>query len=264
MNASPSKPLKISPHPVTLVGAGCGAPDLLTLRAAKAIANASVILVDDLVHPDILQHASADCRILHTGKRGGQPSTAQKAIDQLMVTHALAGERVVRLKGGEPLLFGRAGEEMAALQAAGIPYRLINGISAAQAAAADLGISLTHRQHARGVMFITGHASPKNHAPKWAAVAQAAHSASMSLVIYMGMSTASTIAHELLQALPADTPCAIVQHAGLDYQRHAICHLNALSQTIEQQQLTSPSVIIIGHILQGLAGLTTGHSANGA
>ena len=136
---------------VYLVGAGCGAADLLTLRAARAIAQASVLLVDDLVNEAVLQeHASPSATIIHVGKRGGQASTPQAEIERLLLQHALAGERVVRLKGGEPLIFGRAGEEIAALQAAGIPFELINGISAAQAAAADLGLSLTHRQHARG------------------------------------------------------------------------------------------------------------------
>ena len=237
-------------------GAGCGAPDLLTLRAARAIAQASVLLVDDLVSEAILQeHASPSAEIIYVGKRGGQPSTPQAQIQALLVEKALAGERVVRLKGGEPLLFGRAGEEIAALQAAGIPFELINGISAAQAAAADLGVSLTHRQHARGVVFLTGHASAENHQPKWAAVAQAASTAHMSLVIYMGMSTAQTIERELLKALPASTPVAIVQNASLPQQRHAISTLGQLSATISEHQLASPSVIIVGQVLQGLAAI---------
>ncbi len=242
-------------HTVYLLGAGCGAPDLLTLRGARALAQASVVLVDDLVHPDILQHAPATARILHTGKRGGQPSTPQAQIQALMLEHALAGERVVRLKGGEPLIFGRAGEEIAALQAAGIPFEIINGISAAQAAAADLGISLTHRQHARGVVFVTGHASAENQEPKWAAVAQAAASASMSIVIYMGMSTTQTIQAELLKALPASTPVAVVQNASLPTQRHAVGTLGQLSQCIAEHGLASPSIIIVGEVLQGLAAL---------
>lgn len=245
-----------TPPTVYLVGAGCGAPDLLTLRAARAIAQASVLLVDDLVGEAILQeHANADAQIIYVGKRGGQPSTPQAKIQALMVQHALAGERVVRLKGGEPLIFGRAGEEIEALQAAGIPFQAINGISAGMAAAADLGISLTHRQHARGVVFITGHASPENHQPKWEAVAQAASAAQMSLVIYMGMSTAETIEAELRKALPGDTPVAIVQNASLPQQRHAISTLDQLNATIVQQQLASPSIIIVGHVLQGLAAL---------
>jgi len=244
-------------HKVYLIGAGCGAPDLLTLRAARAIAQATVLLVDDLVSETILQeHASPSADIVYVGKRGGQPSTPQQQIQALLVEKALEGERVVRLKGGEPLIFGRAGEEIAALQAAGLAFEIINGITAAQAAAADLGISLTHRQHARGVVFITGHASPENHEPKWATVAQAASAAHMSLVIYMGMSTAQTIESELLKALPASTPVAIVQNASLPHRRHAISTLGQLSATITAHQLASPSIIIVGQVLQGLAAVS--------
>lgn len=241
---------------VYLVGAGCGAPDLLTLRAARAIAQATVLLVDDLVNEAILsEHASPTATIVHVGKRGGQASTPQADIERLLLQHALAGERVVRLKGGEPLIFGRAGEEIAALQAAGIPFELVNGISAAQAAAADLGLSLTHRQHARGVVLVTGHASPENQAPKWAVIGQAAHTAQLTLVIYMGMTRASNLQGELCKVLPADTPAAIVQNASLPNQRHAVATLGTLAQTIAEQQLSSPSIIIIGQVLDGLQAL---------
>ena len=247
-----TKPLET----VYLVGAGCGAPDLLTLRAARAITQASVLLVDDLVNEEIVaEHASPTATIIHVGKRGGQASTPQADIERLLLQHALAGERVVRLKGGEPLIFGRAGEEIAALQAAGIPFELVNGISAAQAAAADLGLSLTHRQHARGVVLVTGHASPENQAPKWAVIGQAAHTAQLTLVIYMGMTRAQNLQGELLKVLPADTPAAIVQNASLPTQRHAISTLGTLAQTIAEEELQSPSVIIIGQVLDGLAEL---------
>lgn len=241
---------------VYLVGAGCGAPDLLTLRAARAIAQATVLLVDDLVNEAILsEHASPTATIVHVGKRGGQASTPQADIERLLLQHALAGERVVRLKGGEPLIFGRAGEEIAALQAAGIPFELVNGISAAQAAAADLGLSLTHRQHARGVVLVTGHASPENQEPKWEAIGHAALTSQMSIAIYMGMTRVQTVQMELLKALPADTPVAIVQNASRPEQRHAVGQLGTLAETIESAQLGSPSIIIIGHVLDGLSEL---------
>lgn len=241
---------------VYLVGAGCGAADLLTLRAARAIAQASVLLVDDLVNEAVLQeHASPSATIIHVGKRGGQASTPQAEIERLLLQYALAGERVVRLKGGEPLIFGRAGEEIAALQAAKIPFELINGISAAQAAAADLGLSLTHRQHARGVVLVTGHASPENQAPKWAVIGQAAHTAQLTLVIYMGMTRVQNLQGELLKVLPASTPAAIVQNASLPTQRHAIAALGTLAQTIVEQGLESPSVIIVGQVIDGLQAL---------
>ena len=242
--------------PVYLVGAGSGAPDLLTLRAARAIAQATVLLVDDLVNEAIVaEHASPTARIIHVGKRGGQPSTPQAEIQRLLVTHALAGERVVRLKGGDPLIFGRAGEEIAVLQAAGIPFVIVNGISAAQAAAADLGVSLTHREHARGLIWVTGHASPENQEPKWEAIGHAALTTQMSVVIYMGMTRVQTVQMELLKALPASTPVAIVQNASRANSRHALGQLGNLAATIDAAGLASPSVIIIGHVLDGLAAL---------
>jgi uroporphyrin-III C-methyltransferase len=147
---------------VTLVGAGPGDPDLLTLKAVKALQAATVVLVDDLVHPEVLAHAPAAARIVHVGKRGGCQSTPQAFIEKLMVQAALAGENVVRLKGGDPLVFGRGGEEQAHLQAHGIDVRVVNGITAGLAAAHDLGVSLTHREHAHGVVMVTGHASAGN------------------------------------------------------------------------------------------------------
>ncbi len=247
-----TKPLET----VYLVGAGCGAPDLLTLRAARAIAQASVLLVDDLVNEEIVaEHASPTARIIQVGKRGGQPSTPQAEIQRLLVELAQAGERVVRLKGGDPLIFGRAGEEIAVLRAAGIPFAIVNGISAAQGAAADLGVSLTHREHARGMIWVTGHASPENQEPKWEAIGHAALTSQMSIAIYMGMTRVQTVQMELLKALPADTPVAIVQNASRPEQRHAVGQLGTLAETIESAQLGSPSIIIIGHVLDGLSEL---------
>ena len=141
---------------VTLLGAGPGDPDLLTLKAAKALAAADVLLLDDLVAPGIVELAP-HARVIRVGKRGGCRSTPQAFIERLMRRYALRGAHVVRVKGGDALLFGRAGEELATLRAAAIPVDIVNGISSGFAAAASLGISLTHREHCQGVTFVTAH-----------------------------------------------------------------------------------------------------------
>jgi uroporphyrin-III C-methyltransferase len=240
---------------VTLVGAGPGDPDLLTLKAVKAIAAATVILVDDLANDAVLAHARANARIVHVGKRGGCKSTPQAFIEKLMIMAAKEGENVVRLKGGDPFIFGRGGEEVEALQAAGIRVSVVNGITSGLAALTSLNVPLTHRDHAHGVVFITGHAKPGDSGPHWATLSQAALQAKLTLVIYMGMTHASTIESGLLTALPGSTPLAIIEHASLPEQRQAITTLAQLSHTIQSQHMASPSVIVVGDVLQGVAAL---------
>ncbi|MDP3170266.1 MAG: uroporphyrinogen-III C-methyltransferase, partial [Polaromonas sp.] len=155
----------------TLVGAGPGDPELLTLKALKAIQAATVLLVDDLVSDEIVAYARPDARIVHVGKRGGCKSTPQEFIEKLMIMAAREGENVVRLKGGDPFIFGRGGEELEHLQAAGIAVTVINGITAGLAAVTSLGVPLTHRQHAHGVVFVTGHAKPGDEGTDWRALA---------------------------------------------------------------------------------------------
>ncbi len=145
----------------TLVGAGPGDPELLTLKAVKAIQAATVLLVDDLVNEAILQHASPSARIVYVGKRGGCKSTPQAFIEKLMINAVQDGETVVRLKGGDPFIFGRGGEEVEHLRALGIEVNVINGITSGLAAISSLGAPLTHREHAHGVVFVTGHACTK-------------------------------------------------------------------------------------------------------
>ncbi|MBK0392847.1 uroporphyrinogen-III C-methyltransferase [Ramlibacter algicola] len=238
---------------VTLVGAGPGDPELLTLKAVKAIQAATVLLVDDLVSPDVVALASPAARIVHVGKRGGCKSTPQAFIERLMVLAAREGERVVRLKGGDPFIFGRGGEEVDHLRAAGVRVEVVNGITAGLAAVTSLGAPLTHRDHARGVVFVTGHAQQGGDAPDWRALAQAVHQARLTLVVYMGVSGAADIERQLLEVLPADTPAAIVQHASLPQQRHAVTTLAQLTATIAREHLASPSVIVIGDVLRGIA-----------
>ncbi len=235
----------------TLVGAGPGDPELLTLKAVKAIASATVILVDDLVNDDVLEHASPTARIVHVGKRGGCKSTPQAFIDKLMITAVQEGEQVVRLKGGDPFIFGRGGEEVEHLRAAGIDVEVVNGITSGLAGMSSLGAPLTHREHAHGVVFVTGHAKPGDGGTDWAQLAATARQARLTLVIYMGVSSLEHIRGGLLQGLPAHTPVAIVQHASLPQQREALTTLGEVVNTISREGLQSPSIIVVGDVVQG-------------
>ncbi|MDT7517807.1 uroporphyrinogen-III C-methyltransferase [Rhodoferax sp. TBRC 17660] len=251
---------------VTLVGAGPGDPELLTLKALKAIQQATVLLVDDLVNDAIVAHANPAARIVHVGKRGGCKSTPQSFIERLMITAALEGENVVRLKGGDPFIFGRGGEEVEHLEEAGIRVSVVNGVTAGLAAVTSLNVPLTHREHAHGVVFVTGHAKPGDSGTDWPALATAARQAKLTLVIYMGVSGAADIQAGLLQGLAASTPVAVVQNASLPHQRHAVCTLGELQDTIVREHLASPSVIVVGDVMSGLlaaaqADTTTGASA---
>jgi uroporphyrin-III C-methyltransferase len=256
MSPTPSR-THTQPH-VTLVGAGPGDPELLTLKAVKAIASATVLLVDDLVSEGVTAHACETARIVYVGKRGGCQSTPQAFIEKLMVQEALAGENVVRLKGGDPFIFGRGGEEVAYLQSHGIAVSVINGITAGLAGVTSLGVPLTHRDHAHGVVFITGHAKhDANNRIDWVGLARTTSQAKLTLVIYMGVKGAADLQQALLQGLAADTPVAIVQNASLPNQRHAVCTLFDLQDTVLREGLASPSVIVIGDVLQGLLALQT-------
>ena len=241
------------PGTVTLVGAGPGDPELLTIKAARAIRAATVLLVDDLVSDAVLEHASPQARIVHVGKRGGCKSTPQAFIEKLMIMAAREGEVVVRLKGGDPFIFGRGGEEVEHLRAAGIEVQVVNGITAGLAGLTSLGVPLNHREHAHGVVFVTGHAKPGDSGTDWQALAATARDAKLTLVIYMGVSSAAHIQGELLTGLPSSTPLAIIQHASLPQQRHAVTTLGALRTTIEREQLGSPAVIVVGDVVRGIA-----------
>ncbi len=177
-------------HAVTLVGAGPGDPELLTLKAVKALRRATVALVDDLVHPGVLRYLRKSARIVHVGKRGGCVSTPQAFIHKLMVAEAQRGERVVRLKGGDPFVFGRGGEECDALRQAGIEVEVVSGLTAGIAGPAAIGLPVTDRRYSRGVALVTGHAGSPDGDPDWAALARCG----LTLVVYMGVSRGEAIA----------------------------------------------------------------------
>ena len=232
--------------PVVLVGAGPGDPDQLTLAAVREIALADVILVDDLVDPRVLEHARAGARICRVGKRGGGRSTPQAFIDRLMVRESLAGHRVVRLKGGDPLVFGRAAEDIAALRAAGIEVRIVNGVSSALAAASALQMSLTHRDHGQGVVFVTGHPKDGGAAADWAALARSG----FTLAIYMGLTRLPEIRAALLDAgLDPAMPAAAVQQAGGGDQRSLTSTVALLADDVRAAGLRSPVMVFIGRVV---------------
>jgi len=238
---------------VTLVGAGPGDPELLTLKAVRAIQDASVLLVDDLVGDDVVALARTDARIVYVGKRGGCKSTPQAFILKLMVASALEGHHVVRLKGGDPFIFGRGGEELEHLHAAGIDASVVNGITAGLAAANALGVPLTHRDHAQGVLLVTGHAKDAGRSTDWRALAAASHSARLTLVIYMGVSGVQELQAELLTGLPASTPVAVVQDASLPTQRFVTGSLGRLADAVAQARITSPAIIVVGEVTRAAA-----------
>ncbi len=235
---------------VLLVGAGPGDPELLTIKAARALGAADVILVDDLVHSDVLDHARPDARIVHVGKRGGCASTPQAYIERLMVAEARAGRTVVRLKGGDPAIFGRAGEEVAALRSAGIAVEVVNGVTSGMAAASSSGIALTHRAHGHGVAFVTAHAA-EGDGPDWPALVRSG----LTLVIYMGVSRCEALAQGLLDAgMARDMPGVVVQNASRDDERRVVTRLDRLVADVRDHAIASPAVFVIGRVAENALG----------
>ncbi len=241
-----------------LVGAGPGDPEMLTLKALRTLRKATVLLVDDLVSEAVvalaLRGRRRPPRLVHVGKRGGCQSTPQAFIERLMVSEARAGERVVRLKGGDPFVFGRGGEEAETLRAQGVTVEVVNGITSGLAATTALGVPWTHRDHAHGVMLVTGHARDGAPGPDWSVLGAAA-AQGLTLVIYMGMARLAAVQAGLLCALPGQTPAAVVQHAGTPQERACDCTLASLTEAVQAHGLGSPAIVIIGQVLQARAAL---------
>jgi uroporphyrin-III C-methyltransferase len=233
-------------HPVCLVGAGPGDPELLTLRALKRLQTAEVILTDDLVDARVLALANPAARVLRVGKRGGCISTEQRFIHELMIREARAGHRVLRLKGGDPFVFGRGGEEVDALRAAGIEVEVVSGLSAGLAAPASMGVPVTDRRCTPGVALVTGHNGEAGVAPDWAALAQSR----LTLVIYMGLARAEVIVQALIEGgLPAHTPAAAIASAHTPRQRQQVCSLAELPAMLRREQLSSPAILVVGEVV---------------
>ena len=238
---------------VYLIGAGPGDPQLLTLKAAKAMATSDVIVYDYLVNPEVLVHARQGVELIYVGKRAGNHSISQAEINDILIERARRGEMVARVKGGDPFIFGRGGEEAEALAEAGIDWEVIPGISSGVAAAAYAGIPLTHRGYSSSVSFITGHESNKNgQAIDWSA---AAHTAD-TLVVFMCAETITSIARRLILAGrdPA-TPVAIIRWGTYECQEVYSTNLDALRRMDEQSdeaariKIEPPAIAVIGSVV---------------
>jgi uroporphyrin-III C-methyltransferase len=226
---------------VYLVGAGPGAPDLLTLRAARLLERADIVFHDALVHPETIALAARAQKVA-VGKRCGRHSTAQQFINKRLVDAAAKHAVVVRLKGGDPMLFGRAQEEIAALEAAGVRYEVVPGVTAALAASAALGTALTQRGSARSVAFATPRVGASERATAWVSGLAAADAGA----IYMGVGEAAAIAAALIGAgKPAATPVAVVENASLPQMRTIYTTLGELP-AIAAQSFTGPAIILLG------------------
>jgi uroporphyrin-III C-methyltransferase len=243
-------PPDFAPGSVWLVGAGPGDPGLLTLNAAHALEAADVILHDALIAPEILTLCGPAARLEAVGKRAGRPGARQLRINQRLIELARAGLRVVRLKGGDPFVFGRGGEEALALAAAGVPFRIVPGVTAGIGAAAYAGIPATHRMRARSAVFVTGHNAGGGapHAIDWPALAKGAE----TIVLYMGLQRLPEIAAALMAAgRPPEEPAAILSDATTPRARQEITTL-AGATTIREGQ--GPTLIVIGPVV-GLSSL---------
>lgn len=232
---------------VSLVGAGPGDPELITVKALRRLGAADVIVYDALVHPDTLALGRADAERIPAGKRGGRPSAEQDWITTLLIEKAREGKLVVRLKGGDPFVFGRGGEEAEALATAGIAWEVVPGISSAIAAPAYAGIPVTHRDAASSLAIVTGHENPQRAESRlnWAALAQGVD----TLVILMGISQLQQITARLIEhGRPADTPAVVIRSASTSEQASVAATLATIAEAVEAAGITAPATLVVGNV----------------
>lgn len=235
-----------NPGTVYLVGGGPGNPELLTLRAAHLIANAQTIVYDNLVGKGILELIPADSERIYVGKQAGNHTLPQDEINALLVRLALAGKSVVRLKGGDPFIFGRGGEEIEELLQHGVPFEVVPGVTAASGMAAYAGIPLTHRAYAQSCTFVTGHLKDGSVALDWPALARPRQ----TVVIYMGIGALPEICRQLTaHGLAATTPAAVVQNATLAQQRVVCGTLASLPEMVMGSGIVPPALIVVGDVV---------------
>ena len=231
---------------VALVGAGPGDPELLTLKAARLIADCDVLVYDALVGDGVMALVPAHVERRYVGKQRANHSLSQDQINSLLVQLARQGRRVVRLKGGDPFVFGRGGEELQALAEAGVPFEVVPGITAACGVSASAGIPLTHRDFAQGCLFVTGHLKDGSCNLDWPALARPRQ----TVVIYMGLSGLATICTRLVEhGLPASWPAAVVAHGTLAEQQVVCATLGTLAEAVAREGLQSPALTIVGEVI---------------
>lgn len=232
---------------VWLVGAGPGASDLITVRGLRVLQGAQVVVYDELANADLLKEAPSGCELHSVGKRAGRHNATQGEINALLVSLAQAGKKVVRLKGGDPLVFGRAGEEIEALRAAGLPFEIVPGVTAATASAAAASLPLTHRDFSSAVVFVTGHQCAANtDALDWHALTKLR----ATLCFYMGVRRLPEIAHNLLvHGMAADMPLALISEATRPTQKIVITRLDAAAK-MSPDQIVQPALVVIGEVVR--------------
>jgi uroporphyrin-III C-methyltransferase len=232
---------------VWLVGAGPGAAELLTLKAARLLAGAKLVLYDCLVGDGVLDLIAAGARRVYVGKQDGNHTLPQDEINELLVRLAREGNDVVRLKGGDPYVFGRGGEEALALAQAGVDFEVVPGITAAQGMAAYAGIPLTHREHASGVVFATAHGRDAASQPDWAALARPRQ----TVVFYMGVGSLARTCREMVaHGLRSDTPAAVVEQVTLPQQRVVQGTLLTLPALAVAQGVRAPALVVVGEVVR--------------
>jgi uroporphyrinogen III methyltransferase/synthase len=239
--------LRASTGTVYLVGAGPGDPELLTIKALRLIREADVVVHDYLVAPQILALISENAERVFVGKKGGGFCCPQRHIEETLIALARQGKRVVRLKGGDPFIFGRGGEEAEALAAAGIPFEIVPGVTSALAAAAYAGIPLTHRAHSSSVVFLTGHEDPNkpDAAVRWEDYGRLG----ATLCVYMGMKNLETITRRLQAGgLPAGTPAAVIQSATTEGHRQLVSTVSNIALESEHAGFGAPAIVVIGEV----------------
>ncbi len=237
----------IKPGTVYLVGAGPGDPGLITVKGARALGMAEVVVYDALVQEGLLKMTPPDALLLYMGKRCGRSCPSQGEINAALIEHARSGRTVVRLKGGDPFVFGRGGEEALALAEAGVPCEVVPGVTAGVAVPACLGIPVTHRGTSGSVAFVTGHPGSGLDDPvDWESLATAVS----TIVIYMGLTRLPEIAERLIAAgRPPDTPAAVISQGTASGQRHVIAPLNGLFAAASAAGIETPALIVIGPVV---------------
>jgi uroporphyrin-III C-methyltransferase len=234
---------------VSLVGAGPGDPELLTVKGLRRLREADVVVYDALVNPDLLNECRADAELIYAGKRAGQPARTQASINALLIAKARAGLRVVRLKGGDPFVFGRGGEEAEALQAAGVTWEVVPGVTSAIGVPAYAGIPITHRAVASSVAFVTGHEDPARAQTRinWRALAEGID----TLVFLMGIGRLAHIAEQLIgHGRAADTPAAVIRWGTTPEQETVTGTLATIAAQVARAGLTAPAILIVGEVVR--------------